>query len=69
MANYEHVPQNLIQAVVTSNTTRKDLIAETILRLNPKTVGIYRLTMKEGSDNFRESSIQGVMKRIKSQGI
>ena len=69
LANYERVPQNLIQAVVASNSTRKNLIAETILRLNPKTVGIYRLTMKEGSDNFRESAIQGVMKRVKSKGI
>ncbi len=69
LANYENVPQNLIQAVVTSNTTRKDLIAESIVRLNPKIVGIYRLTMKEGSDNFRESAIQGIMKRIKAKGI
>ena len=69
LANYDQVPQTLIQAVVSSNTTRKDFIAEQILKLNPKTVGIYRLVMKGGSDNFRSSAIQGVMKRIKAKGI
>jgi len=63
------VPQTLIQAIVTSNTTRKDFIADEILKLKPKTVGFYRLVMKEGSDNFRSSAIQGVMKRIKAKGI
>jgi len=70
--NYRNVPQNLIQAIVTSNTTRKDFIAESIIRcLPPPTcvVGIYRLIMKEGSDNFRTSSIQGIMKRVKAKGI
>ncbi|GHX27114.1 nucleotide sugar dehydrogenase [Vibrio cholerae] len=69
LANYLDVPQNLIRAIVESNTTRKDFIASEILRLNPKVVGIYRLIMKEGSDNFRSSSIQGIMKRIKAKGI
>ncbi len=69
LANYNDVPNNLIEAIVTSNTTRKDFIAEQILSRNPKTVGIYRLTMKSNSDNFRYSSIQGVMKRLKSKGI
>lgn len=69
LANYNDVPQNLISAVVDANTTRKDFIAADILRRNPQTVGIYRLTMKSGSDNFRSSSIQGVMKRIKAKGI
>ena len=69
LANYSHVPQNLIQAIVSSNATRKDVIAETIIDLKPSVVGIYRLVMKEGSDNFRESAIQGVMKRIKAKGI
>ena len=69
LANYQAVPQNLIQAIVQSNTTRKDFIADSILRKNPKTVGIYRLIMKAGSDNFRSSSIQGIMKRIKAKGI
>jgi UDPglucose 6-dehydrogenase len=69
LANYKLVPQNLIQAIVQSNTTRKDFIAEGILRKNPKTVGIYRLIMKAGSDNYRSSSIQGIMKRIKAKGI
>ena len=69
LANYDQVPQTLIQAVVSSNTTRKDFIAEEILKLKPKTVGFYRLVMKEGSDNFRSSAIQGVMKRIKAKGI
>ena len=69
LANYSQVPQNLIQAIVSSNATRKDVIAETIIDLKPKVVGIYRLVMKEGSDNFRESAIQGIMKRIKAKGI
>jgi UDPglucose 6-dehydrogenase len=69
LANYQQVPQNLIQAIVQSNTTRKDFIAESILRKNPQTVGIYRLIMKAGSDNFRSSSIQGIMKRIKAKGV
>ena len=69
LANYQQVPQNLIQAIVQSNTTRKDFIADSILRKNPKTVGIYRLIMKSGSDNFRSSSIQGIMKRIKAKGV
>lgn len=69
LANYRDVPQNLIQAIVASNTTRKDFIAEDILRKNPKVVGIYRLVMKAGSDNFRSSSVQGVMKRLKAKGI
>lgn len=69
LANYSSVPNNLIQAIVESNTTRKDFIAECIARLNPKTVGIYRLIMKSGSDNFRSSSIQGIMKRLKAKGI
>lgn len=69
LANYKDVPQNLIQAIVNSNSTRKDFIAEDILKRNPKVVGIYRLTMKAGSDNWRASSIQGIMKRIKAKGI
>lgn len=69
LANYDEVPQNLISAIVDANRTRKDFIAEEILSLNPKKVGIYRLTMKEGSDNFRQSAIQGVMKRIKAKGV
>ena len=69
LANYRDVPQNLIHAIVESNTTRKDFIADDIIRRNPKTVGIYRLIMKAGSDNFRASSIQGIMKRIKAKGI
>lgn len=69
LANYQHVPQNLIQAIVQSNTTRKDFIAESILKRKPKTVGVFRLIMKAGSDNFRSSSIQGIMKRIKAKGI
>lgn len=68
-ANYEHVPQNLISAIVEANTTRKDFIAEQILKHKPSVVGIYRLTMKANSDNFRQSSIQGVMKRIKAKGV
>ena len=69
LANYSNVPQNLIQAIVTANGTRKDFIAEQILARAPSCVGIYRLLMKAGSDNFRESSIQGIMKRIKAKGI
>jgi UDPglucose 6-dehydrogenase len=69
LANYRDVPQNLIHAIVDSNTTRKDFIADSIIRLRPKTVGVYRLIMKAGSDNFRASSIQGIMKRIKAKGI
>lgn len=69
LANFRDVPQNLIQAIVTSNSTRKDFIAAEILRRNPRTVGIHRLTMKAGSDNFRASSVQGVMKRIKAKGV
>ncbi|MFB2550336.1 nucleotide sugar dehydrogenase [Ensifer soli] len=69
LANYSNVPQNLIRAIVDANTTRKDFIAESILRRRPRVVGIYRLTMKAGSDNFRDSSIQGIMKRIKAKGI
>ena len=69
LANYRDVPQNLIDAIVKSNTTRKDFIASEILKRNPKVVGIHRLIMKSGSDNFRSSSIQGVMKRIKAKGI
>jgi UDPglucose 6-dehydrogenase len=69
LANYNDVPQNLISAIVQSNTTRKDHIAQMIIDRNPKCVGIYRLTMKSNSDNFRASAIQGVMKRIKAKGI
>lgn len=69
LANYEQVPNNLIRAIVESNTTRKNFIAESIIAKNPKRVGIYRLVMKAGSDNFRASAIQGVMKRIKAKGI
>ncbi len=69
LANYRDVPQNLINAIVQANNTRKDFIAEEIIRQKPKVVGIYRLIMKAGSDNFRASSIQGIMKRIKAKGI
>ncbi|WP_289281598.1 MULTISPECIES: nucleotide sugar dehydrogenase [unclassified Methylophaga] len=69
LANYEDVPNNIIKAIVDANTTRKDFIANSIINKNPKVVGIYRLVMKSGSDNFRASAIQGVMKRIKAKGI
>ncbi|GGC10664.1 UDP-glucose 6-dehydrogenase [Dickeya fangzhongdai] len=69
LANYESVPNNLIRAIVDANTTRKDFIADSVIRRSPKVVGIYRLVMKTGSDNFRASAIQGVMKRIKAKGI
>ncbi len=69
LANYHDVPNNIIRAIVDSNTTRKDFIADSILQKNPKIVGIYRLVMKSGSDNFRASAIQGIMKRIKAKGI
>jgi len=69
LANYADVPSNLIRAIVDANRTRKDFIADSILKRNPKTVGIYRLVMKAGSDNFRQSAIQGVMKRIKAKGV
>jgi UDPglucose 6-dehydrogenase len=69
LANYQDVPQNLMRAIVDSNTTRKDFIADSIIKRNPKVVGVYRLIMKSGSDNFRASSIQGIMKRIKARGI
>lgn len=69
LANYKDVPQTMIEAVVNSNTVRKDFIADQIIRRNPGTVGVYRLTMKSNSDNFRASAIQGVMKRIKAKGI
>ena len=69
LANYRDVPQNLIHAVIESNATRKDFIAADILRRNPRIVGIYRLVMKTGSDNFRASSVQGIMKRLKAKGV
>ena len=69
LANYRDVPQTLISAIVSANSTRKDFIADDILRRQPKTVGIYRLVMKAGSDNFRASSVQGVMKRLKAKGV
>jgi UDPglucose 6-dehydrogenase len=69
LANYDQVPQTLIQAIVSSNVARKDFIAEEILKQNPKTVGLYRLVMKAGSDNFRASAVQGVMTRIKAKGV
>src|SRR5690606_31377763 len=69
LANYDEVPNNLIKAIVEANRTRKDFIAESILARNPKVVGIYRLVMKSGSDNFRASAIQGVMKRLKAKGV
>jgi UDPglucose 6-dehydrogenase len=69
LANYCEVPQNIIRAIVEANSTRKDFIANEIIRLRPKVVGVYRLIMKAGSDNFRASAMQGVMKRIKAKGI
>lgn len=69
LANYEDVPNNIIGAIVDANRTRKDFVAESILKQNPKRVGVYRLTMKTDSDNFRASSIQGIMKRIKAKGV
>ena len=69
LANYAQVPQTLIEAIVSSNSTRKDVIADEILKINPKVVGFFRLAMKEGSDNFRSSAIQGIMKRIKAKGV
>jgi UDPglucose 6-dehydrogenase len=69
LANYREVPQNLIHAIVDANSTRKDFIADEILKRKPKVVGVYRLAMKAGSDNFRASSVQGIMKRIKAKGI
>ena len=69
LANYDAVPQNIIRAIVDANSTRKDFLADAIIKQKPKTVGVYRLVMKAGSDNFRQSSIQGIMKRIKAKGI
>ena len=69
LANYKDVPSNMIEAIVSANSTRKDFIADSIVSKNPNIVGIYRLTMKTGSDNFRSSAIQGIMKRIKAKGI
>jgi len=69
LANYDNVPNNIIAAIVDANRTRKDFITERILERNPRIVGIYRLTMKANSDNFRHSSIQGIMKRIKAKGV
>ena len=69
LANYNHVPQNLIRAIVDANRTRKDFLSDQILMRGPKVVGIHRLVMKAGSDNFRQSSIQGIMKRLKAKGI
>ncbi|MDR5858479.1 nucleotide sugar dehydrogenase [Halomonas eurihalina] len=69
LANYENVPNNLIKAVVDANRTRKDFIADSVLKRNPRVVGIYRLVMKLGSDNFRESAVQGIMKRLKGKGV
>jgi UDPglucose 6-dehydrogenase len=69
LANYQDVPQNIVSAIVDANRTRKDPIADMIIRRSPKIVGIYRLTMKTDSDNFRQSAIQGVMKRVKAKGI
>ena len=69
LANYENIPQNLIEAIVKSNDTRKDHIADMIIKKNPKCVGVYRLTMKSGSDNFRASAIQGVIDRLKSNNV
>ena len=69
LSNYDNVPQNLISGIVSANSTRKDYIADCIVKMKPKSVGIYRLVMKEGSDNIRDSSIQGVLKRLKAKGL
>ena len=69
LANYSEVPQNLIRAIVDANRTRKDFLADQIIGRAPRKMGVYRLTMKAGSDNFRQSSIQGIMKRVKAKGI
>ena len=69
LANYQDVPQNIIRAIVETNSTRKDFLAHEILKMKPKVVGVYRLAMKQGSDNFRQSSIQGIMKRLKAKGV
>jgi UDPglucose 6-dehydrogenase len=69
LANYQDIPQNIIRAIVDANSTRKDFLADIIINKNPKTVGVYRLVMKAGSDNFRQSSVQGLMKRLKAKGI
>jgi UDPglucose 6-dehydrogenase len=69
LANYAQVPQNLIRAIVDSNSSRKDFVAFDIIKRQPKVVGIYRLIMKAGSDNFRASSVQGIMKRLKAKGV
>jgi UDPglucose 6-dehydrogenase len=69
LSNYQQVPNNLIQAIVDANNTRKDFIAEQVIKTKPKVVGIYRLVMKKGSDNVRSSAVQGIMKRIKAKGI
>src|SRR5699024_7130225 len=69
LANFEGIPNNIVGAIVDSNETRKDHIAQMILQSKPKTVGIYRLTMKTGSDNFRQSAIQGVIERLKDEGV
>ena len=69
MLQFEDVSSNIVRAIVDANSTRKDFIADSVIRKNPKVVGIYRLVMKSGSDNFRSSAIQGVMKRIKAKGI
>jgi len=69
LANYKDVPNNIVRAIVDANSTRKDFIADSIIKKNPKVVGVYRLIMKSGSDNFRASSIQGIMKRVKAKGI
>jgi UDPglucose 6-dehydrogenase len=69
LSRYNRLPQNLIEAIINSNATRKDCIAQDILRCNPKVVGVYRLIMKAGSDSFRSSSVQGIIKRIKAKGV
>lgn len=69
LANYKAVPQNIIRAIVDANSTRKDFLADVIIKQQPKTIGVYRLVMKAGSDNFRQSSVQGIIKRIKAKGI